>query len=256
MFTPHELQKVVFFDLETAPSHATLDDLYVDNPKMAELWSKRCEYLRTRFEENKDMTDEELYISKAALTPEFARIVCASFGRLTFTTSDDSEMGFGRPVPSLTIKSYASEIESEVLDGIEKVFNSFAAYKFSGHNIKRFDVPMMCKRLLISGRPLPKGLQIQNLKPWEMPFIDTSELWSFGAWQESFASLELLATSLGLETPKGDIKGEDVGRVFWQERGIFRIAEYCQRDVLAVAQSVLKLSNLDVVENYQLQKER
>lgn len=243
MFNQNELTKTVFFDLETAPAYASLDDLASANPKMAELWSKRCEYLRTRFEENRDMTDEDLYLNKAALTPEFARIVCATFGRLGFKEGD----------PNFIVKSYASSDEREVLAGINKVFENFAAMKFAGHNIKRFDVPMMCKRLIINGWSLPKGLQIQNLKPWEMPFIDTSELWSFGAWQESFASLDLLVTSLGLETPKSDIKGEEVGRVFWQEGDIDRISEYCQRDVLAVAQTLLKLSNLPVVEEFELQ---
>ncbi|NBU48454.1 MAG: 3'-5' exonuclease, partial [Flavobacteriales bacterium] len=95
--------------------------------------------------------------------------------------------------------------------------------------------------------------QIQNLKPWEMPFIDTSELWSFGAWQESFVSLELFVTAIGLETPKSDIKGEEVGRVFWQDRDIQRIADYCQRDVFAGIQSLLKLSRLSVVEEFETQ---
>jgi hypothetical protein len=112
---------------------------------------------------------------------------------------------------------------------------------------------MMCKRLLINGKALPKGLQVQNLKPWEMPFIDTSDLWSFGAWQESFVSLELLVTSLGLDTPKDDIKGEEVGQVFWEERDINRIAKYCEKDVFATAQAILKLSNITVVEDYQAQ---
>jgi 3'-5' exonuclease len=243
MYTPAELAKVVFFDLETASTYATLNDLFLNDPKMAELWSKRCEYLRSRFEENREMTDEQLYQAKAALTPEFARIVCATFGRLTFIGED----------PNVILKSYCSEHEDEVLDGIQKVFEKFATLKFSGHNIKRFDIPMMCKRLLIHGRQLPKGLQIQNLKPWEMPFIDTSELWSFGAWQEGFVSLELLVTSLGLETPKNDIKGEEVGRIFWQEQDTQRIAEYCQRDVFAGIQALLKLSGLPVVEEFETQ---
>jgi DNA polymerase elongation subunit (family B) len=243
MYTPAELAKVVFFDLETASEYATLDDLALNKPKMAELWSKRCEYLRSRFEENRDMTDEELYQSKAALTPEFARIVCATFGRLTFIGED----------PNVILKSYCSVDEDEVLDGIQKVFDKFAALKFSGHNIKRFDIPMMCKRLLIHGKTLPKGLQVQNLKPWEMPFIDTSELWSFGAWQEGFVSLELLVTSIGLETPKSDIKGEEVSRVFWQDEDTQRIAEYCQRDVFAGIQAILKLSSLPVVEEFETQ---
>jgi len=243
MYTPAELAKIVFFDLETAPEYKSLDQLIINKPKMAELWSKRCEYLRSRFEENRDLTDEQLYETKSALTPEFARIVCATFGRLTFIEEN----------PSVILKSYCSEHEGEVLDGIQKVFNKFASLKFSGHNIKRFDIPMMCKRLLIHGMDLPKGLQIQNLKPWEMPFIDTSELWSFGAWQESFVSLELFVTAIGLETPKSDIKGEEVGRVFWQDRDIQRIADYCQRDVFAGIQSLLKLSRLSVVEEFETQ---
>jgi len=244
MYTPAELTKVVFFDLETAPEYESLNQLLIEKPKMAELWSKRCEYLRSRFEENKELTDEQLYESKAALTPEFARIVCATFGRVTFIGED----------PNVILKSYCSTDESEVLDGIKKVFEKFAALKFSGHNIKRFDVPMMCKRLLMNGHSLPKGLQITNLKPWEMPFIDTSELWSFGAWQEGFVSLELLVTSIGLETPKSDIKGEEVGRVFWQDGDTQRIAEYCQRDVFAGIQTLLKLSGLPVVEEFETQR--
>lgn len=250
MYTPVELQKVVFFDLETASSHASLDELNRENPKLAELWCKRCEYLRTRFEENKELSDEQLYEEKAALSPEFARIVCATFGRLTFT----EDPVLDQLVPSLTVKSYSSDDEAIVLDGICKVFTKFSSYKFAGHNIKRFDVPMMGKRLLISGNPLPKGLQVQNIKPWDMPFIDTSELWSFGAWQEGFTSLELLAVSLGLNTPKSDIRGEEVSRAFWQSHEISRITEYCERDVLAVAQVILKLSGLTIVEDYQLQK--
>jgi hypothetical protein len=249
MYTQSEIQKMVFFDLETASTYSTLDELEFANPKMAELWCKRCEYLRSRFDENKDMTDEQLYEAKAALTPEFSRIICASFGRITF--SEDPIIG---SIPSLIIKSYSSKEESEVLAGINKVFTSFAAYKFTGHNIKRFDVPMMCKRLIMSGVQLPKGLQVQNLKPWEMPFIDTSEIWSFGAWQEGFTSLDLLATSLGLDTPKDDIKGDQVGEVFWKEKNLARITEYCEKDVLATTQIILKLSGLPIVEDYELQK--
>jgi DNA polymerase elongation subunit (family B) len=244
MYTPAELAKVVFFDLETASEYATLDELVIAKPKMAELWSKRCDYLRSRFEENREMTDEELYKAKAALSPEFARIVCATFGRISYSGED----------PNALLKSYCSTNERDVLDGIIKVFEKFSTLKFSGHNIKRFDIPMMCKRLLINGYTLPKGLQVQNLKPWEMPFIDTSEVWSFGAWQEGFASLELLVSSLGLETPKNDIKGEDVGRVFWEDLEIDRISEYCQRDVFAGMQALLKLSNLTVVEEFETQQ--
>jgi hypothetical protein len=242
MYTIPELGKMVFFDIETVASHQSLDHLKNENPTLAQLWSKRCEYLRERFEENKQKSDAELFLEKAGLHAEFARIVCATFGRIQFNEG----------TPYLTLKTYSGE-ELEVLEGIDKVFNKFSNYKFVGHNIKRFDVPFICKRLLINEKSLPVGLQIQNLKPWEMPFVDTSDIWSFGAWQESFVSLELLATSLGLPTPKGDISGKDVTQVWYKERDVTRISTYCQADVLAVSQIILKLSGNPIVEDYQLQ---
>jgi len=242
MYNQSELTKAVFFDLETAAEYESLDLLLLANKKKAELWSKRCDYLRSRFEENKYLTDEELYIEKAALTPEFARIVCATFARLSWT-----EEG-----PSLIVKSYSSDSEIEVLEGIHKVFEKFFNLKFVGHNIKRFDVPMMCKRLLINGYSLPKGLLIHNLKPWEMPFIDTSEVWSFGAWQEGFTSLDLLATSIGLDSPKEEIQGSEVNSYFWKGE-IEKITKYCERDVMTTTNILLKLSGLSIVKDYAYQ---
>lgn len=242
MYSQSELTKAVFFDLETAAEYDSLDSLFLANKKKAELWSKRCDYLRSRFEENKNLTDEELYIEKAALTPEFARIVCATFARLSWT--EDS--------PSLIVKSYSSESEIEVLEGIHKVFEKFFNLKFVGHNIKRFDVPMMCKRLLINSYSLPKGLLIHNLKPWEMPFIDTSEVWSFGAWQEGFTSLDLLATSIGLDSPKEEIQGSEVNSYFWKGE-IEKITKYCERDVMTTTNILLKLSGLSIVKDYAYQ---
>jgi DNA polymerase elongation subunit (family B) len=242
MYSQSELIKAVFFDLETAAEYESLDLLLLANKKKAELWSKRCDYLRSRFEENKYLTDEELYVEKAALTPEFARIVCATFARLSWT-----EEG-----PSLIVKSYSSDSEIEVLEGIHKVFEKFFNLKFVGHNIKRFDVPMMCKRLLINGYSLPKGLLIHNLKPWEMPFIDTSEVWSFGAWQEGFTSLDLLATSIGLDSPKEEIQGSEVNSYFWKGE-IEKITKYCERDVMTTTNILLKLSGLSIVKDYAYQ---
>lgn len=249
MYTQEELMKMVFFDFETAPEYESFEVLQQENPEMAVLWSKRCEYLRSKFEENKDLSDSELYITKAALNIEFMRIVCASFGRITYMDG----------IPNMIIKSYSGESESTVLAGILQVFGNpklADGYKFVGHNIKRFDIPVMCKRLVINGFNLPKLLHVHNQKPWEIPFIDTSEVWSFGAWQEGFASLELILTSLGLETPKDDIRGEDVGRVFWEENDLPRIERYCEKDVYALAQAVLKMSGNDILDGYENQETR
>lgn len=236
------IKKVVFFDIETASGYKNLDALYDANPKMYELWCKRAEYLRTRFEENKDLTDDQLYEQKAALSAEFSRIVCATFGRLEVVTDDTLSE---RTIMSL--KSYNSDDEVEILHGVYQVFDKFKGFKFCGHNIKRFDIPVISKRLLIEGLKLPDELQTFDKKPWELPFLDTSDMWSFGAWQESFTSLDLLCTALGIESSKESMEGSEVSTQFWNGN-IYDITKYCERDVVATANCFLKLNSLPIVQ--------
>lgn len=92
------------------------------------------------------------------------------------------------------------------------------------------------------------------MKPWEMPFIDTSDVWSFGAWQEGYTSLELLTTSLGIDSPKDDIRGDEVSSVFWNESDLDRIAKYCEKDVYVLAQIMLKWSGQTLLTGYEGKK--
>jgi hypothetical protein len=237
------LKKIVFFDIETASFCQTLDELHDYNPKMYELWCKRAEYLRGRFEENKGLTNDELYTQKAALSAEFSRIVCATFARLDLV--QDEILGESSV---LSIKSYSGSNESEILKGIYQVFDKFKGFKFCGHNIKRFDVPVISKRLLIGGFGLPSELQTFDKKSWEVPFLDTSDMWSFGAWQESFTSLDLLCTVLEVESSKGEMEGSEVSSAFWNGN-IAEITKYCERDVVATTNCFLKLNSLPIVKD-------
>jgi len=241
MYTFGQLKSIVFFDVETAASHATLNDLKEDNPLLAKLWSKRCEYLRAKFEENAEKSDSQLYLDKAALHAEFNRITCASFGRIA--GNEDA--------PSMIIKSYYGEDEKEILDGVAKVLDKFNKMNLCGHNIKRFDVPVLGKRFLINGMTLPTTLKVYDSKPWELNFIDTSDIWSFGAWQEGFASLELIAAAIGVPTPKDDIRGEEVHGVFWDNQDYLRIANYCAKDVKVLADILLKISGRTELLGYE-----
>ena len=227
-----QFNKLIVFDIETAREFETLDQL--DSIKAA-LWSRRAIWLRTRYPENKEMTDEQLYIDKASLHPEFSKIICISIAQI----KNGGE--------SVTVKSYSGE-EKDILTDFSKlnasILNKIGGATYCGHNIKRFDVPFIAKRMLINGLQLPYNFQIFKMKSWEIPFLDTSDVWSFGAWQESFVSLELLCGSLGIPTPKDGIQGKDVGEFFYSGR-IKEIVEYCDRDVVAVCKILLRLSNLD-----------
>ena len=81
--------------------------------------------------------------------------------------------------------------------------------------------------------------------------VDTMQLWRFGDIKH-FTSLKLLALILGIESPKNDIDGKDVGRVYWREKNLQRIVEYCQRDVVTVAQLMLRFKNLPLLSKEQI----
>ncbi|MBP6257261.1 ribonuclease H-like domain-containing protein, partial [Patescibacteria group bacterium] len=65
-------------------------------------------------------------------------------------------------------------------------------------------------------------------------------LWKFGD-RKNFISLDLLCRVLGVQTPKTDISGEQVARVYRDENDLSRITEYCERDVVAVGEVLLKM---------------
>jgi uncharacterized protein YprB with RNaseH-like and TPR domain len=241
MFTPNQLEKLVFFDIETAGLQATLSEI---NPRLQDQWAKRADYLRNhlsdKYPDNADKTDESLFQAKSALQAEFGRVVCITFGKLKF--NEDAE-------PVIQLITYKDNDEEVLLQQAFSLIDKMAknGIKLTGHNIKRFDVPYLCKRGIINQLELPIALQIWDKKPWELPFVDTTDLWSFGAWQEGFASLDLLTCVLGIDSPKDDIKGDQVHEQFWAGN-IDRIAEYCQKDVVALAQILLRLSSQNLID--------
>jgi predicted PolB exonuclease-like 3'-5' exonuclease len=240
MFIPSQIEKFLFFDIETAGQAENLSDL---SPRLANLWSDRASFLRdhlsAKYPDNLGKSDDDLFTEKAALQAEFGRIVCISFGKVKF--GEDGE-------PVAQIVSYTGT-EEEILSQSLKLINglSKSGIKLIGHNIKRFDVPFICKRAFITGHDIPQVLQIWDKKPWETALVDTSELWSFGAWQEGFTSLDLLSAVLGVPSPKSDMKGSEVHSNFYSGN-IEKIREYCQRDVIALIQIIIKLSNLNRLE--------
>ena len=66
------------------------------------------------------------------------------------------------------------------------------------------------------------------------------ELWKFGDYK-SYTQLRLLAHVLGIPSPKDDIDGSMVSQVYWTEKNLERIATYCQKDVVTLAQVLLRM---------------
>src|SRR5574344_826535 len=234
MFDTSTLDKILFLDIETVPQTASLGEL---SPEMQYLWEEKFETLRNRYQP--EDTAEFAYSNGGGIYSEFAKIVCISVGIVYF--KDEQKM--------MRTKSFAGDDEAQLLRDFLTMATAFLTtreHRICGHNIKEFDIPFICRRLLVNGIQLPNVFDIAGQKPWETPFIDTLELWKFGD-KKSYTSLKLLCAIFGIPTPKDDIDGSEVAGVYYQERDVKRIATYCEKDVVATAQVFLKMNGYDLI---------
>lgn len=224
---------ILFLDIETVSASKNYKAL---SSSFQNLWDKK----QANIIRNTEISADEGYEQKAALYAEFGKIVCISCGYLS--KEDNKEV--------LRIKSFYGDNETKLLTEFAELlktnYNDFQNETICGHNIKEFDVPYICRRMLINGIKLPEILNIHGKKPWEVNFIDTLQLWKFGDYK-AYTSLNLLATLFKIPTPKDDIDGSMVGSVYWKDKDLDRIKTYCQKDVVTVVRLFQKFNNEEFV---------
>ena len=231
MIKKEDIKNILYFDVETSGGYRTHEDLVEGKPRLAKLWERRAKYFRSNTNGMEDLTDAEIYLQKAGLEPEFGRVVCVSFG-----VWDDQG--------NHKMTSFYGDNEVEILEKTAKVLSNAGAkgMKICGHNIKMFDIPFLGKKIIFNGMNIPPVLQLWDKKPWEIPILDTAEFFSFGSWSQKFLGLDLLACSLGIESPKDDIDGSQVHGTYWDDKDYERIKEYCEKDVITVMDVLKKVS--------------
>lgn len=217
-----QLENILFLDIETVPEFENYSDL---NTTTQELFGSKTQYQR-----KDDFTPEEFY-ERAGIWAEFGKIICISVGYFTFKGD----------IRHFRVTSFFGE-ETKILKDFSNLLdNHFGQpqHILCGHNAKEFDFPFIARRMIINGIPIPQKLNLFGKKPWEVPHLDTMELWKFGDYK-TFTSLKLLTSVLGIPSPKGDIDGSEVAKVYYEEKNIDRIITYCEKDVIAVAQVLLR----------------
>ncbi|MDC8002424.1 3'-5' exonuclease [Aureisphaera galaxeae] len=224
------LEHILFLDIETVPQHERYSEL---DETTQELWEKKTEYQR-----KESFTGEEFY-DRAGIWAEFGKIICISCGY--FKLNGD--------VRNFRVTSFHGEERQILLDFktlLESYFNK-PHHLLCAHNGKEFDFPYIARRMIIHGIDIPFKLNLFGKKPWEVPHLDTLELWKFGDYK-TFTSLKLMAHVLGIPSPKDDIDGSQVRDVFYEEKDIDRIITYCEKDTITVAQILLRLRNEDLLD--------
>lgn len=228
------LTNLLVIDIETVPAVPGFQHL---DDQWKVLWEDK---ISKTMPEN--FSPEESYLQRAGILAEFGKIICISTGFFYHEPGGKN---------CFKIKSFSGDDEGSLLRSFIDLLNKYrdkrGIFSLTGHNVKEFDVPYICRRMLINNIPLPDYLQLSGKRPWETNIVDTLELWKFGDYK-NYISLKLLAAVLGIETPKDDIDGSMVREVYYDEKNLARIVVYCQKDVVTVANIILRFKNLPYLE--------
>jgi 3'-5' exonuclease len=234
MFSQNKLENLLFLDIETASQEQD----YARLPeRLQHLWERKSETLQRDAEKR---PADEMYKERAAIYAEFGKVVCVSCGYIRFEGE----------IPRFRVKSFYGADEHDVLKRFGEMLVSYMkdpARVLCAHNGKEFDFPYLSRRFIINGLRLPPPLDdLQGKKPWEVRLEDTMQLWKFGDYK-SYTSLDLLTAVLLIPTPKDDMDGSMVGKVFWEDKDYARIAHYCEKDVIATAQVMLRFGGFRLI---------
>lgn len=220
-------ENLLFLDIETIPAAPSYEEM---EDTLKTLWDKKASQLAREGEDSAGL------YPRSAIYAEFGKIICISVGLIY-----QSQEGL-----RARLKSFAGEDEVQILNefaGMLKSSEKKRSFSLCAHNGKEFDFPYIARRMLINGIELPPVLDIAGKKPWEIELVDTMELWKFGDYK-SYVSLELLTAILDIPSPKDDIDGSMVADIWYREKDLPRIIGYCEKDVLAIIQLMLKFKGM------------
>jgi 3'-5' exonuclease len=227
-----DLKDILFLDIETVgcvEKHSQLSE------RLKAQWARKA----TFFKREEGQTDEDLFHEKAGIYAEFGKIIVIAVGK--YTENENGETG-------LRTKYFADHDEKKLLLDFKTMLEKLdASTKMCAHNGKEFDFPYLSRRTLVNGMALPKLLDYAGKKPWEIPHLDTMELWKFGDYKH-YTSLDLLAAIFNIPSSKGSMDGSMVNGVYYRDKELTKIAEYCVSDVVAIAQLYLKMKGMGLIE--------
>ena len=228
------ISNLLLIDIETVPIVQNFNNLDTNWQK---LWTDK---IAKSLPEN--IAAEDSWKMRGGIMAEFGKIICISTGY--FYEDENRHQCF-------KIKSIYGDDETLLLKEFAALCDKFYKHNknfiFGGHNIREFDIPYICRRTLINNLPLPEYLWLHDRKPWEIKMFDTLNWWRFGD-NKNYTSLNLLANTLNIPTSKTDIDGSMVQDVYYNDKNLQRIVEYCQRDVVVVANITLRFKNLPLLK--------
>lgn len=236
-FYNHPVESFLFFDIETV---AKVPELMEDTP-LYDAFVYKMRYAEEA--QRKDFNAynvKALYAEKAALYPEFGKIVAITIGKIV-----DGH--------KVALYSFSGDDEANILTRFFKVLSDQIANDpelvLCGVNLKFFDLRYCFIRAVVNQiEPVKGHINLTGLKPWEVRTCDITDVWKQTSMYN--APLIAIAECLGLPSPKSDIDGSKVSETYWKEgaKGLERIVKYCEQDVFTTANVVMKLRFMELLE--------
>lgn len=225
------LKDILFLDVETVGCVEKYDQL---GERLKAQWARKASF----FKREEGETDEDLFYEKAGIYAEFGKIVVIAIGK--YTENEKGEL-------CLRTKYFADHDEKKLLIEFKATLEKLdPGTKLCAHNGKEFDFPYLSRRMLVNEIVLPSLLDFAGRRPWDVPHLDTMELWKFGDYKH-YTSLDLLTAIFQIPSSKGNMDGSMVTQVYYQEKDLTKIASYCIGDVVAIAQLYLKMKGLAII---------
>ncbi len=236
---------LTFIDIETVPA-VPFEQL---DPHVEDMFRSKNVAAIIDKKEYSTTAGKDVYADKAALQAEFGKIVAISIGKWI----EGDKMFYVRSLTGRDEKL----LLTQAAESLKK-----AGGTFIGHNAIEFDFPFLMRRFMINGIPIPAQLDVAETKPWDVKLRDTMKMWSGTAWNYK-CSLELLCHIFGIESPKKEIGGGDIAKIYYEsfnvgkdelafdveEAAMKKIGTYCSGDTLACAQVYSKMKGLPLIEN-------
>ena len=229
---------ILFVDVETVTAEENYNDL---SPIIQQAWDRKAEFFR----EADSKTATELFSERAALYAEFGKVVSIAIGY--FHSLDDNQN-------ELRIKCITYPDEAAVLHEFIETVQRFDQnqLRLCAHNGRDFDYPYLCRRMLISGMELPQSLQLMNKKAWEVPHLDTMEMWKFGEYKK-FVPLDLLAALFSVEVDSDKLlDAPQIQQAYYQDQDLEKIIQSGYQNIRLLAQVYLAMLSQPLLSDEQI----
>lgn len=229
----NQLENILFLDLETVKIARQYHEM---EERMRKQWDRKSTFLNR----NGDLLPEDIFKEKGGIYAEFGKIVAIGLGFIKIENNG----------PTLRIKVLRGHDEKTLLTSFINVVKRFPQnlLQLCAHNGKEFDLPFLCRRMLVNQLEMPEALQVSGKKPWEIKHLDTLDLWKFGDYKH-YTSLELLAALFDIPSSKDDIDGSMVDSIYYDEGDLDRICKYCAQDVVVTTQLYMRLTGRRLIDS-------